>query len=117
MICRGPRVVKYTPSKTDNSTLELRVFREHYGDLQLAFQSPHVSAGILYARGIIDEDTREGVQSSYKTCVTRSQILLNAVEQAIKVQPQNFHQFLDVLANEPTTESLYKRLSDVYNGQ
>jgi hypothetical protein len=80
----------------------------------VGFQSPDVLAGNLYARGIIDEDIRDKVQMPYITPVKKSQILLNAIEKAIKAEPQHFHVFLDVLALEPTTKPLQERLLDAY---
>ena len=90
------------------------MFKEHYDILQLGFQSPDVLAGNLYARGIIDEDVRDKVQSPYITPMKKNQILLNAVEKAIKAESQNFHVFLDILALEPTTKPLQTRLLDAY---
>ena len=90
------------------------MFREHYAILQECFLSPDVLAGNLYARGIIDEDVRDGIQSPYITRVKKSQILLNAVEKAIKAEPQNFREFLHILALERTTEALHKRLWNTY---
>ena len=72
-------------------------------------------AGILYSKGIIHEDVRDRAQLPSNTCLKSNQILLNAVEQAIKTHPQwQFHQFLDILADEPTIEPLYKRLQESY---
>ena len=116
-LCRSPRVIKHALSRTDfESTvkLEVRVFKEHYGLLQVGFQSPDVLAGNLYAKGIIDEEVRDGAQSPFITPMKKSQILLNAVEKAIKMEPQHFYVFLSVLAMERTTEPLYKRLLDTY---
>ena len=90
------------------------MFRKHYSDLQWAIQSPGVSAGILYAKGIIDEDIRDQAQLLCNTTVKSNQILLNAIEQAIKTHPQCFHQFLGILADEPTTELLYRQLQVSY---
>lgn len=90
------------------------MFREHYSDLQYVIQSPDVLAGVLYTRGIVHEDVRDRAQSPFINCVKKSQILLNAVEQAIKAQPENFFLFLDILKEEPTTEPFYKRLRDTY---
>lgn len=94
---------------------ELLVFRKHYSELQCAIQSPEVSAGILYAKGIIDENVRDRAQLTCITRVESNQILLNAVEQAIKTHHQHFHQFLNILAVEPTTALLYRRLQESYS--
>ena len=116
LLCRNSRiVVKRALSTTDSTVnIEVQVFREHYAVLQECFLSPDVLAGNLYARGIIDDNVRDGVQSPYITPVRKSQILLNAVEKAIKAEPQHFHAFLDILANEQTTKPLQKRLWDTY---
>ena len=94
--------------------LELQAFRQHYALLQECILSPNTLAGNLYSRKIIDEDIRDEVQAPYNTPMKKSQILLNAVEKAIKAEPQHFHVFLDVLANEQTTKPLQKRLWDTY---
>ena len=96
------------------STLELSVFQTHYSYLQEGFLSPGVLAGVLYARGIVDEDARDRAQSQYITNVKKSQILLNAVEKAIKINTQHFHHFLDILGDDRTTKPLYERLRDSY---
>jgi len=72
-------------------------------------------AGFLYTNGIIDEDVRDRAQLTDNTVLKRNQILLNAVEQAIKTEPQNFHKFLDILADERATELLYSRLLECYS--
>ena len=51
--------------------------------------------------------------ASHMWRATRS--LLNAVEQAIKAHRQHFHQFLNILAVEPTTALLYRRLQESYS--
>jgi len=94
---------------------ELLVFKRHYSVLQSAIQSPGTLAGILYANGIIDEDVRDRAQLPSITGSKSNQILLNAVEQAIKTEPQNFHKFLDILTDEPTTELLSSRLLECYS--
>ena len=91
------------------------MFRRHYSELQCAIQSPEVSASILYAKGIIDANVRDRAQLTCITRVESNQILLNAVEQAIKTHHQHFHQFLDILAEEPTTVPLYIRLQESYS--
>ena len=94
---------------------ERLVFKEYYSDLQWAIQSPGVFACNLYSKGIIDEEVRDRAQLLSITCVERNQILLSAVEQAIKTHPQHFQQFLDILADEPTTECLYRRILESYS--
>ena len=91
------------------------MFRKHYSELQCAIQSPEVSAGILYAKSIIDENVRDRAQLTCITHVESNQILLNAVEQAIKTHRQHFHQFLNILAVEPTTALLHRHLQESYS--
>ena len=99
---------------TGRLSLEVSVFRKHYDYMQEGFQSPGVLAGKLYARGVIDEEVRDRAQSPFTTPIKKSQILLNAVEQAIKSDTQHFNHFLDILAGDPITKPLYKRLWESY---
>lgn len=71
-------------TRSSKKSTELLVFRRHYSELQCAIQSPEVSAGILYAKGIIDANVRDRAQLTCITRVESNQVLLNAVEQAKK---------------------------------
>ena len=103
----------HTAAISSQST-ELRVFREHYKHLQIGIQSPLALVGLLYSNGIIPFDVRNTVQLPGNTVLSRNQILLNAVEQAISSDPQYFYQFMDSLADEPANKSLHTKIMNTY---
>ena len=101
-----PRLVQKPP--------ELVVFRKHYHELQYGIQTPTVLASRLYAEGIIDGIIRDTVQISSTIKLEKNQVLLNAVEQAISMDSQCFHQFLGILEEEPSTKPLHSVIMTSY---
>ena len=97
------------------STIESIVFREHYSDLQSGLQSPSWIAGKLYSKKIIDRNVRNAGQMTKSTVLEKNIALLDAVEQAISCDPQCFHQFMDILDDDPTTQPLHMKLMSKYD--
>ena len=96
------------------STIESIVFREHYSDLQNGLQSPPLIAGKLYSKKIIDRNVRNAAQMTNSTVLEKNNALLDAVEQAIASSSQCFHQFMDILDDDPTTQPLRTKLMNTY---
>ena len=94
---------------------ESLVFQEHYSDLQHCIQSPSTLAGILYAKGLVSRDVRNQVQQLNLTTDQKNSCLLNAVEQIIYCDPQSFHQFMDILYDEPTNRRLHAMIMENYS--
>ena len=101
------------------SITESKVFRKHYSELQRGLQSPSLIAGKLYSKNIIDQNVRDAVQMTNSTVLatTCNTVLLNAVGQAIFSDPQCFHQFMDILYDDPTTQPLHMKLLNTYCGE
>ena len=97
------------------STIESRVFRKHYSQLQTGLQSPSLIAGKLYSKMIIDWNVRNAVQMTNSTVLEKSTALLDAVEQAISCDPQCFHLFMEILDDDPTTYPLHTLLMSTYD--
>ena len=96
-------------------TLEDQAFKYHFSHLQRGIQSPKPLASELYSKGIITEDVRDQIiLPNCNTVQDRNGILLIAVGQAISNNPQCFHQFVQILDDEPTTKSLSKMLLYTY---
>ena len=96
------------------STIESKVFIKHYSELQNGLQSPSLIAGELYSMNIIDQNVRDAVQMTTSPVHERNAILLNAIERAISSDPQCFHQFMDILDDDPTTRPLHMKLKYTY---
>ena len=96
-------------------TTESTVFRKHYSELQNGLQSPSLIAGKLYSKNIIDQDVRDAGQMTTSTVLAAITVLLNAVERAISKNPQCFHQFMDILDDDPTTQPLRMKLMNTYD--
>ena len=94
---------------------ELLVFQEHYSDLQHCIQSPSTLAGILYAKGLVSRDVRNQVQQLNLTTDQKNSCLLNTVERIIYCDPQKFHQFMDILYDEPTNRRLHAMIMENYS--
>ena len=97
------------------STTESSVFRKHYSDLQHGLQSLSSIAGKLYSKNIIDQNVRDVVQMTTSTVLATNTTLLNAVEQAISSNPQCFHQFMEILDDDPTAKPLHTKLMNTYD--
>ena len=97
------------------STIESIVFRKHYSKLQNGLQSPSLIAGELYSKNIIDQNVRDAGQMITSTVLAAITVLLNAVERAISKNPQCFHQFMDILDEDPTTQPLRMKLMNTYD--
>ena len=96
------------------STIESVVFREHFSELQTGLQSPPLIAGKLYSRKIIDRNVRNACQITTSTVLEKNTALLDAVEQAISCDPQCFHQFMEILDDDLTTNPLHTKIMNTY---
>lgn len=96
------------------STLESLVFRKHYSALQCGIQSPSVLAGKLFSKSIIAPNVREAAQLTTTTVHQNNTTLLDGVERAISSDPQCFHQFINILDDDPTTKPLRTKLMNTY---
>ena len=97
------------------STTGSTVFRKHYSDLQHGLQSSSLIAGKLYSKKIIDQNVRNAGQMTNSTVLEGNTVLLNAVERAISSDPHGFHQFMDILDEDPTTQPLRMKLMSTYD--
>ena len=105
----------YNRNVSIRKSAESLVFQEHYSDLQHCIQSPSTLAGILYAKGLVSRDVRNQVQQLNLTTDQKNSCLLNAVERIIYCDPQRFHQFMDILHDEPTSRRLHAMIMENYS--
>ena len=97
------------------STTESKVFKKHYSELQNGLQSPSLITGELYSKNIIDRNVRNAAQMTTSTVLEKNTALLDAVEQATANDPQCFHQFMEILDDDPTTQPLRMKLMSTYD--
>ena len=70
---------------------EYAAFQECYPDILTAIQSPEHLANVLFAKNVIDNEVKAQVHLDPQTIMKKGSILLDAVEQAIRADPDSFH--------------------------
>ena len=81
--------------------------RNHYSDLVGTIQDPAGLAASLYSRGIISLYVRDEIQQRGDlTTKSKNEILLNAVEAQMAIDPAMFQVFMEVLKEEPSLRVL-----------
>ena len=75
---------------------ENRSFKVHYGDLFVAIQNPVSVSTCLYSADLLSRSTKNKI---YELPLTEQKVsvLLDATETAIRLKPQNFYKFVQVL--------------------
>ena len=91
------------------------VFRKHYAGLQHAIISPLELAGLLYSDGLINEGTKNEVNSSNAPPCAKAACLLDAVERTLGAssQPESvLSRLCNVLerSGEPSLEQIALRM-------
>ena len=93
-------LVYYTAVQVTGESAEYRSFKDHFADLFKSVGDPTSLAAELYAIGILSLDTRNKIFSkgvfvdSDKVC-----LLLVATETTIRLDPSNYHKFVETLEN------------------
>ena len=87
-----------------------RAFLEHIQELESAVTDPGGLAVQLYAKGLIDQVTRQRASLTSVTQLERSRELLEKLEQKIKSDEAIFDIFLSILAPNPTMEDICTKL-------
>ena len=82
---------------------EYAAFQECYPDILTAIQSPEHLANVLFAKNVIDNEVKAQVHLDPQTIMKKGRILLDAVEQAIRADPESFHVFTKALYQENTS--------------
>ena len=94
---RVPRLVEY------------RVFKKYFADLSECIQNPATLAGRLYSADLLSRDTKRTIYLLERPAQQITE-LLDAVEGQIRLDPQNFYKFVDVLEKDRPMQHLCDKL-------
>ena len=105
-------VVQETESASSSleSAREYRSFRRHYADLFKSIGDPTLLAAELYSAGLLSRETRKRIYS--RTLVESDKVseLLDATETAIRLDPSNYHKFVEALEKDSSMQHLCGKL-------
>ena len=96
------------------STPQAEAFKQSMGKLVFGLQNPDVFAIHLYSADLISEATRNEVLVMSLPTDRKNIILLKAVEAQIKLSPNKFDEFVEILARDPAMNNLAEILRVAY---
>ena len=86
-------------------------FQEYYADLLKSIGDPTSLAAELYSAGLLSRETR--INISVDLTLVDSQkvsVLLDAIETAIRLNPSNYHKFVEALEKDSSMQHLCGKL-------
>ena len=88
---------------------EYRSFKSHYANLFNGIQNPVSLSARLYAVDLLSRDTKKKI---YELTLTEQKVseLLDAMETAIRLDPQNFHKFVEEMEKDSSMQHLCGKL-------
>ena len=92
-----------------NESAENRSFKIHYAELFDAIQNPVCLSTCLYSIDLLSRNTRNKI---YELGLTEQKVsvLLDATETTIRLKPQNFYKFVEVLEMHSSMQDLCGKL-------
>ena len=81
------------------------------GDLLQAITSPDSIAINAYAAAIITSEKRDEIVN-YEQTLKKKVAVLTAVESQIKLQPDVYYKFLEILSKDPSMDFMYQRMRE-----
>ena len=102
-------VVFYTALQETESA-EYRSFRDHFSDLFESIQNPTTLSARLFTAGLLSRETRKRICS--RTLVDSDKVseLLDAIETTIRLDPSNYHKFVEALEKDSSMHHLCGKL-------
>ena len=98
----------YYAAVQETESAEYRSFRSHCADLSEAIRYPTTLAATLYSAGVLScETTRKIIELSDLQKVTE---LLDATETTIRLDPSNYHKFVEALEKDSSMQHLCGKL-------
>lgn len=94
-----------------SESTESSVLRKHYNELCEIIQSADYLALHLYSEGLISREVRDNVHAS-KVTTDKNIKLLAAVERTVRMNPDQFHEFLQILEKEMYLQDIVKQMKD-----
>ena len=90
-----------------SESTESCVLRKHYNELCEIIQSADYLAINLYSEGLIGREVRDNMHASQVT-TNKNIKLLAAVERTVRMNPDQFHEFLQILDKESYLQDIVK---------
>ena len=102
-------ILVYYSAVQETESAEYRSFQRHYADLFKSIGDPTSLAAELYSAGLLSRDTRMNIFD----LVLRQQkvsVLLDATETTIRLDPSNYHKFVEALEKDSSMQHLCGKL-------
>ena len=97
------------PRKMEESA-EYRSFQSHYAGLFESISNPTTLAARLFSAGLLSRDTRKKIAGRGLTDSEKVSEILDAIETAIKLEPQNLQKFVVELEKDTSLRELCSKL-------
>ena len=88
---------------------EYRSFQRHYADLYKSIGDPTSLAAELYSAGLLSRETRMNI-SDLTLRQQKVSVLLDATETTIRLDPSNYHKFVEALEKDSSMQHLCGKL-------
>ena len=93
----------------ETESAEYRSFQRHYADLFKSIGDPTSLAAELYSAGLLSRETRMNISDSIHRQQKVTELLL-ATETAIRLDPSNYHKFVEALEKDSSMQHLCGKL-------
>ena len=102
-------ILVYYAAVQETESAEYRSFQRHYADLLEDIRSPTTLAARLYSDGLLSRHARDKINelTLREQKVTE---LLVATETAIRLDPSNYHKFVEALEKDSSMQHLCGKL-------
>ena len=103
-------ILVYYAAVQGTESAEYRSFQSHFADLFESIQNPTTLSARLFAAGLLSRETRKRICS--RTLVDSDKVseLLDATETAIRLDPSNYHKFVEALEKDSSMQHLCGKL-------
>ena len=105
--------IVYFSAVQESESAEFRAFQMHFADLfKLGDPTCNSMAAELYSAGLLSRETRDKIFSRGAPLVDSEKVfeLLVATETAIRLDPSNYHKFVDALEKDSSMQHLCGKL-------
>ena len=102
-------ILVYYAAVQETESAEYRSFQRHYADLLEDIRNPTTLAARLYSAGLLSRHTRDKINelTLREQKVTE---LLVATETTIRLDPSNYHKFVEALEKDSSMQHLCGKL-------
>ena len=103
-------IIVYFSAVQETESAEYRAFQRNFADLFKSIGDPTSLAAELYSAGLLSRETRKRIYS--RTLVESDKVseLLDATETAIRLDPSNYHKFVEALEKDSSMQHLCGKL-------